>query len=106
MAGARGDVRQRTREEDWLDGDSAFSPRIATAWAATPLVTIRGSLGWSFRAPTLNERYRGFRAGNVVTLPNADLRPESLRTVEGSMLVTPSRGALRVTDFAMTCRTR
>ena len=99
IAGARGDVRQRTREEDWLDGDSAFSPRIATAWAATPLVTIRGSLGWSFRAPTLNERYRGFRAGNVVTLPNADLRPESLRTVEGSVLVTPSRGALRVTVF-------
>jgi outer membrane receptor protein involved in Fe transport len=99
IAGARGDVRQRTREEDWLDGDSAFSPRIATAWAATSLVTVRGSLGWSFRSPTLNERYRGFRAGNVVTLPNADLRPESLRTVEGSVLVTPSRGALRVTVF-------
>ncbi len=99
IAGARGDVRQRTREEGWLDGDSAFSPRISTAWSATPLVTVRGSLGWSFRAPTLNERYRGFRVGSVVTLPNADLLPESLRTLEGSVLVTPTRGALRVTVF-------
>ena len=99
IAGARGDVRQRTRDEGWLDGDSAFSPRISAAWSASSFVTVRGSLGWSFRAPTLNERYRGFRAGNVLTLPNADLRPESLRTVEGSVLVTPSRGALRVTVF-------
>jgi outer membrane cobalamin receptor len=99
IAGARGDVRQRTRDEGWLDGDSAFSPRFAAAWSVTPLVTVRGSLGWSFRAPTLNERYRGFRAGNILTLPNADLRPESLRTVEGSVLVSPSRGALRVTVF-------
>jgi outer membrane cobalamin receptor len=100
ITGARGDVRQQTRDEGWLDGDSAFSPRISAAWSATSLMTVRGSLGWSFRAPTLNERYRGFRAGNVLTLPNADLRPESLRTVEGSVLVTPSRGALRITVYS------
>jgi iron complex outermembrane recepter protein len=99
IAGARGDVRQRTRDEGWLDGDSAFSPRVSTAWSVTSMVTVRGSLGWSYRAPTLNERYRGFRAGNVLTLPNADLRPESLRTVEGSVLVTPARGAVRVTLY-------
>lgn len=99
IAGARGDVRQPTRDEGWLGGDSAFSPRFTAAWSATPLVTVRGSLGWSFRAPTLNERYRGFRAGNVLTLPNAALRPESLRTFEGSVVVTPSHGALRVTVF-------
>jgi outer membrane cobalamin receptor len=99
IAGARGDVRQRTREEGWLDGDSAFSPRLSTAWSATPLITVRGSLGWSFRAPTLNERYRGFRAGNILTLPNADLLPESLRTIEGGVLLRPPRAALRVTVF-------
>ena len=99
IAGARGDVRQRTRDEGWLDGDSAFSPRLSAVWSATRLMTVRGSLGWSFRAPTLNERYRGFRAGNVLTLPNANLRPETLRTVEGGLLLTPARGALRVTVF-------
>ena len=34
IAGARGDVRQRTRDEGWLDGDSAFSPRISAAWSS------------------------------------------------------------------------
>jgi iron complex outermembrane recepter protein len=97
--GARGDLRQPSRDEGFFDGDSAFSPRAFVTWTASPLVVVRGSLGWSFRAPTLNERYRGFRAGNVLTLPNANLVPESLRAVEGSVLFTPRRGALRVTVY-------
>lgn len=39
----------------------------------------------SFRAPTLNELYREFRAGNAVTQPNALLRPESLSGVEAGV---------------------
>ena len=69
-SGVRGDVRQGDRDEGFFDGDSAVSPRAAVTWALQPTLLVRGSLGWSFRAPTLNERYRGFRAGNVVTQPN------------------------------------
>jgi outer membrane receptor protein involved in Fe transport len=97
--GARGDVRQGDRDEGFFDGDSAFSPRAAAAWAVNPAVIVRGSLGWSFRAPTLNERYRGFRAGNALTLPNASLTPETLRTIEGGAAWLPRRGAVRVTIF-------
>ena len=97
--GARGDTRQPARGEGLLDGDSAFSPRVSLGWTLSPLFVVRGSLGWSFRAPTLNERYRGFRAGNVVTLPNATLVPESLRSVEGALLFTPRNGTLRVTLY-------
>ena len=97
--GARGDLRQPSRDDGFFDGDSAFSPRASVTWTANSLVVVRGSVGWAFRAPTLNERYRGFRAGNVVTLPNADLAPESLRAVEGSVLFTPRRGALRITVY-------
>ena len=97
--GARGDLRQPSRDEGFFDGDSAFSPRASLTWTASSLVVVRGSIGWAFRAPTLNERYRGFRAGNVLTLPNADLVPESLRAVEGSVLFTPRRGALRITVY-------
>ena len=94
--GARGDTRQPSRDEGFLDGDSAFSPRVSLVTGPlNPLVVVRGSVGWAFRAPTLNERYRGFRAGNAVTLPNADLVPESLRAVEGALLFTPRRGTLR-----------
>ena len=97
--GARGDVRQRARSEGLFDGDSAVSPRAGVTWALQPSVIVRGSLGWSFRAPTLNERYRGFRAGNVVTQPNPLLVPETLRTVEGGVAWLPRNGALRVTVF-------
>ena len=97
--GARGDLRQPSRDDGFFDGDSAFSPRASVTWTASSLVVVRGSVGWAFRAPTLNERYRGFRAGNVLTLPNANLVPESLRTVEGGVLFTPRRGALRITVY-------
>jgi outer membrane cobalamin receptor len=97
--GARGDLRQPSRDDGFFGGDSHFSPRASVAWTISPLVEVRGSLGWAFRAPTLNERYRGFRAGNVVTLPNANLVPESLRTEEGSVLLRPKAGSLRVTMY-------
>ncbi len=38
----------------------------------------RGSVYRSFRAPTLNELYREFRAGNTITRANPALRPETL----------------------------
>lgn len=98
-AGVRADVRQRTRDEGWLDGDSAVSPRAAVAWNAAPWAVVHAGLGWSFRAPTLNERYRGFRVGNAETQPNPNLVPERLRTLEGAVLLRPRAGALRITLF-------
>lgn len=97
--GARGDVRQGSRDEGFFGGDSAFSPRAVATWAAAPWAVLRGSVGWSFRAPTLNERFRGFRVGNAQTLPNPDLVPETLRTVEGGVAFLARHGALRVTVF-------
>ncbi len=43
---------------------------------------LRASGYRSFRAPTLNELYRPFRVGNVQTLANPDLVPESMVGVE------------------------
>lgn len=43
---------------------------------------LRASAYRAFRAPTLNELFREFRAGNAVTLANAALRPEALAGVE------------------------
>ncbi len=42
----------------------------------------RASVYRSFRAPTLNELYREFVAGNATTRANAGLRPETSRGVE------------------------
>ena len=97
--GARGDLRERDRSSGLGDADSKVSPRVSAAWTATPGVVVRASAGWSYRAPTLNERYRGFRVGSVLTLPNADLRSESLRTLEGGVFLLPRHGSLRLTVF-------
>jgi outer membrane cobalamin receptor len=38
----------------------------------------RGTVYRSFRAPTLNELYRVFKAGNTTTQANPDLQPETM----------------------------
>ena len=97
--GARGDLRERDRSGGLSDADSKVSPRVSAAWTASPSVIVRASAAWSYRAPTLNERYRGFRVGSVLTLPNANLRSESLRTIEGGLFLLHRDGSLRLTVF-------
>ena len=56
--------------------ESAFSPQISLLFQATNNLSFFALGSKSFRAPTLNELYRGFRVGNVVTLSNENLRAE------------------------------
>ncbi|MGH8070905.1 MAG: TonB-dependent receptor plug domain-containing protein [Candidatus Entotheonellia bacterium] len=58
--------------------DTAVSPKLAILYRATDSLSLRAAAYQAFRAPTLNELYRQFRVGNVVTLANADLGPERL----------------------------
>jgi outer membrane cobalamin receptor len=97
--GGRGDLRERSRADSLADAEGTISPRATAAWTLAPDIVVRGSIGWSFRAPTLNERYRGFRVGSVITLPNEGLQPERLRTIEAGAFFTPRRASLRMTLF-------
>ena len=58
--------------------ENAFSPRLSVLYKLTPGVSLTGSISRAFRAPTLNEMYRSFRVGNVLTLANENLRAERL----------------------------
>jgi outer membrane receptor protein involved in Fe transport len=58
--------------------DTVFSPRAAALVHLNDRVTVWGSIGSGFRAPTLNELYRQFRVGLVVTQANDQLGPERL----------------------------
>jgi iron complex outermembrane receptor protein len=58
--------------------DTVFSPRAAVLYHVNDSVTAWGSLGSGFRAPTLNELYRQFRVGALLTLANNQLGPERL----------------------------
>jgi outer membrane cobalamin receptor len=60
---------------------------------------LRASGYRSFRAPTLNELYRQFRVGNVLTLANPKLIPESMTGVEAGFDWTGERTRVSLTLF-------
>ena len=62
------DVAARTK--------AVFSPRAGLSFQMSPVVTLYGSVQRSFRSPTLNELYRQFTVGKVMTTANNALVPE------------------------------
>ncbi|MBI4444625.1 MAG: TonB-dependent receptor [Acidobacteria bacterium] len=58
--------------------ETVFSPRVGVSYRLAEATILYGSVYRSFRAPTLNELYREFRVGNVVTNANSNLKTESL----------------------------
>ena len=53
--------------------DTVVSPRVAARYHINSWVSVWGDIGAGFRAPTLNELYRQFRVGTVLTLANNQL---------------------------------
>jgi outer membrane receptor protein involved in Fe transport len=58
------------------------TPRAGVLFHVNDRVALRGSVYGGFRAPSLNELYRPFRVGNILTNANAALGPEQLQGVE------------------------
>lgn len=58
--------------------ETAFSPRVSLLKNLSRGTALNVSVYRAFRAPTLNELYRNFRVGNVLTLANPGLTGEHL----------------------------
>lgn len=69
--------------------ETAFSPQLSALYKLTDKVSLTASAYRAFRAPTLNELYRSFRVGNVLTLANEKLRAERLTGGEAGANVAP-----------------
>jgi outer membrane receptor protein involved in Fe transport len=83
-------------------GETAFSPQLAAVYALSDSVSLNATFSRAFRAPTLNELYRSFRVGNVVTLADENLRAERLTGGEAGLLFSRRGGtALRANLFWM-----
>jgi outer membrane receptor protein involved in Fe transport len=67
--------------------EGAFSPRVGLNYKVTEHVSVNASGYRAFRGPTLNELYRSFRVGSVVTQANAALRAERANGAEGGVAV-------------------
>jgi outer membrane receptor protein involved in Fe transport len=77
----------------------SFNPRGSFAYRVGDGVAVRASAYRGFRAPTLNEFYRGFRAGNTQTNPNEALLPERLSGGDGGLLISRGIASARVTAY-------
>ncbi|WP_341896694.1 TonB-dependent hemoglobin/transferrin/lactoferrin family receptor [Ferrovibrio terrae] len=65
--------------------EDAFSPKISANWQALQWLSVYGSYGYGFRAPSLLETYVSgshLGPGNQF-VPNPNLRPETTETTEG-----------------------
>jgi outer membrane receptor protein involved in Fe transport len=78
--------------------DEALSPRVTLLVRASDSLTLTAAAYRAFRAPSLNELYRNFRVGNVLTLANESLGAERLSAFE----IGARSGPVRLTLFSMT----
>jgi len=80
--------------------DTVGSPRVAALYHVTNRVSAWADFGYGFRAPTLNELYRQFSVGAVLTKPNDQLGPERLKGGEVGVNLSPARNlTVRTTWF-------
>ncbi|MFP2910181.1 TonB-dependent receptor [Pyxidicoccus sp. 3LFB2] len=94
---ASGDV-QTTAFDD--RGEQQLSPRLGLRLRPVEWLTLRASGYRAFRAPTLNELYRPFQVGTVLTAANAALRAERLWGAEAGLEAEAAGGlTTRVTGF-------
>lgn len=68
--------------------ENAFSPHGSVVYRFNDHIALMASMSRAFRAPTLNELYRSFRVGNVLTLANENLRAERLTGGEVGLRAT------------------
>ena len=71
--------------------DTAVSPHAGALYHLSDRVSVWGDIGSGFRAPTLNELYRQFRVGTVLTLANEQLGPERLVGGEAGINIAPAK---------------
>jgi outer membrane cobalamin receptor len=78
-------------------GDSQFLSPNGGFVAGKKRLRARGSVYRSFRAPTLNELFRTFKAGNATTEANPALVPETLWGAEAGFDFVGENATFRVT---------
>lgn len=62
--------------------ENALSPQISLLYQLPKNFSLFASASRSFRTPSLNELYRAFRVGNVLTLANENLKAEQATNFE------------------------
>jgi iron complex outermembrane receptor protein len=78
---------------------SGFSPKASLGWEFAPEWRLTASLARAIRFPTVSELYQIVSTGSTFTSPNADLKPERVRSGELALEHAIDGGSLRVSLF-------
>lgn len=81
--------------------ESAVSPRAAVLFSLGSRLSATASVYRAFRAPTLNELFRPFRVGSVLTQANEGLEAERLTGREAGLILSGGPFSARATAFQM-----
>jgi iron complex outermembrane recepter protein len=92
-SGDRTQSRSRARQE------STLSPRLGALVHLQPWLRLRAAGYRAFRAPTLNELYRSFQVGTILTAANDRLGPEHVLGGELGLELAATSARLRLTGF-------
>jgi iron complex outermembrane receptor protein len=84
--------------------ETAWSPKAALSWRASPDWTLKASTGRAVRNPTAAELFQGSIVDNAIVNSNPNLKAETSWTSELSAETLNDKGALRVTLFRETTR--
>ena len=79
--------------------ENAFSPQLSILYQLPKKFSLFASVSRSFRAPSLNELYRAFRVGNVLTLANENLKAEKANNFETGLSYSKQHIYLRGNFF-------
>ncbi|WP_430390072.1 TonB-dependent receptor [Dyella sp. 20L07] len=77
----------------------AFSPKATLQWNVAPDWRLTGSVAKAVRFPTVGELYQLVSTGSTYSVPNPDLKPETVRSGELAVEHTIDQGILRLTLF-------
>ncbi len=77
----------------------AFSPKATLQWSVAPTWRVTGSLARAVRFPTVGELYQLVSTGSTYSVPNPDLKPETVRSGELAIEHTIDQGMLRLSLF-------
>ncbi len=78
---------------------NAFSPKSVLAWSPMEGWTFKGSVAVANRFPTVSELYQAVTTGQILSVPNPNLKPEQALSSELSAERDGSNGSLRVSFF-------
>lgn len=82
-----------------VEKDRAFSPKATVQWNVTRGWRITGSLAKAVRFPTVGELYQLVATGSTYSVPDPNLKPESVHSGELAIEHAIDEGLVRVSLF-------